>query len=156
MNISKGSRGGILGDSRGAGISNCYSAMDWKSAGSGIVASCIDTLGFHHVTDAHVAWNYPTVVSCLGANASGNANKFCPAKDMFATGFKGNYEYAASSGTSNASAGAVDIATEENLKDSDFYRNTLLFDPQVWDFSHVSEGALPTLIHGDPNTAPIV
>jgi hypothetical protein len=58
------------------------------------------------------------------------------------------YEYAESDSTTNITennSANVKVATSDNVKDSNFYKNTLGWSEDIWDFSDLASGNGPTL-----------
>ena len=78
------------------------------------------------------------------------------ANDKFVN-FSGNYENEGNVGTSTRERtavnfdGKIDIATESEVKTERFYRETLGWSNDVWDFNKVSAGGLPKLKNSDLN-----
>lgn len=68
--------------------------------------------------------------------------------DNFAPLFQNTYEYAIAIGVPNSTGvfeEKIKVATEENIKDKDFYLNLLKWSEKTWNFDDVSATGAPTL-----------
>ncbi|MCI8273738.1 MAG: hypothetical protein HFJ55_06635 [Clostridia bacterium] len=71
--------------------------------------------------------------------------------------YEGNYEYENNRGISTLTREGIDfegkigVATQQDIKNRDFYINTLGWDLNIWDFTNVMLGATPKLRNADPN-----
>lgn len=154
FNVSGGNRGGIIGESNFSGISQCYSAFNWKNGGAGVLGNSSNAIRTDLITGSGVLRVvYPTVVNSIGVNTGGNASRFYSGdKGRLATGFVNNYEYENAPGSTNIGGNSILSATESDLENLEFYTKTLQFSDVIWDMSGVYAGMLPTLRNADPNS----
>lgn len=152
MNVSGGNRGGFIGNAKGSGASQSYTAIDWKKTGSAIFGYNMEATSFAHIFEAKLTWQYPSVTNCFAVNLSGNAKKFYSDGDGFIKyGYLNNYEYVNSPGTKTADGIYIKEASEEDLTGTEFYKTTLQLSDSLWDLSSVNGGKLPILNNSDPN-----
>ena len=72
------------------------------------------------------------------------------------SGYQGNYEYEETIGTSTLDRninfnGKINLATKSDIINIDFYKNTLGWSEEIWDFSKVTAEKTPKLRKLDPN-----
>ena len=71
--------------------------------------------------------------------------------------YKENYEYEDNTGTSTLERkdinfeGKINVVTKSEITNVDFYKNTLGWNENIWDFSGVANEELPKLKNLDPN-----
>lgn len=139
--------GGIIGTNKASAISNCYSAMNMTNKNSSAMSGGINigillercTMMFNN--------GYPMTVKSISFVTGNNKNKFSAGdKELYTNCFEGNYEYINASGNSNSnSSEGISVASENDIKNKNFYTDTLLFSNDIWNFDGVEQGNLPTL-----------
>ena len=134
--------GGITAWYTGGTISNCYTDVNiiapTEKYNGGIIGGASGGIGSEIATTIKNSFSI----------ANGNAYKIAGFNFNSNSTIENVYEYEGGTATTNISENNKDkvkTATEANLRDKNFYVNTLHFDETIWDLDNIAETGYPTL-----------
>jgi len=143
--------GGIVGtESRGVTLNNVISNVNIKTTNSNItlVGGIVGKSTMGIIANNCIAIGNMTDASGLEPKIA----KFAKMDQSTIQGYigwvKNNYEYENATGVSyvtEALNGKLNIATDEQIHSKSFYKDTLLFDESIWDFTTITTKGHPEL-----------
>ncbi len=138
--------GGLIAEAaNGSTIENCYvnvkTDFSWTSGSiGGVIGNPVNTL----------LNNSLSVSTSISGDGHG-ARVFGKYRYDIHGNSTNNYELATSNLNSNSSHKAVSVVEESTLRTKEFYKETLKWDENIWNFDNVEKGNYPTLKNADPN-----